>query len=72
MVKMIPQINKLNVMVLKTFGGNIWEWIDGLHTVGTTIYTQDGNFTDNATGAISRGTFAANFAGYISDIWGNR
>ena len=55
---------------IEDFWGNIWEWIDGLHTVGTTIYTQDGNFTDNATGAISRGTFAANFAGYISDIWG--
>lgn len=55
---------------IEDFWGNIWEWIDGLHTVGTTIYTQDGNFTDNATGAVSRGTFTANFAGYISDIWG--
>lgn len=55
---------------IEDFWGNIWEWIDGLHTVGTTIYTQDGNFTDNATGAVSQGTFSAYFPGYISDIWG--
>lgn len=59
---------------IEDFWGNIWEWIDGLTTVDVEtvhhIFTQDGNFTDNATGATSRGTFAANSEGYMSDILG--